>query len=135
LKAIFKRIPIPCLELVPKLSFKRIQMPFQNPRQADLDIRPIRSSLIYDKFSRHCLQAGESHHIMKIGRFSGVFAQSDRPRPQLMGAPSFAFFLAKGGKAQTPARHEKVAVIAGPGLSRTQAARASRGPPTLEQSS
>jgi hypothetical protein len=55
-------------------------VPLQTLRQADLDIRPIQSSLIYDKFSRHCLQAGESHHIMKIASVSVVFAHSARHR-------------------------------------------------------
>ena len=80
LKLNFTRIPQTYLELVPKLSFKRIQMPLQIPRGTDLDIRPIQSSLIYDKFSRHSLQADESHHIMKIARFWRVLGHAEGPQ-------------------------------------------------------
>jgi hypothetical protein len=84
---------------------KRIQEPFltalQALRQADLDIRPIRSSLIYDKFSRHCLQTRESHHIMKIASFWLLFADSDPdasppPAPtQTDGCPILAVILSE----------------------------------------
>jgi len=67
-------------------------MALQTLRQTDLDIRPIRSSLIYDKFSRHCLQAGESHHIMKVASFSRVFADSRLRQPSQLepGGPRSA---------------------------------------------